>query len=89
MILTGRNGSVRKENYTKRIPENLSLFLTPLSLAIWIMDDGGKVGSGLKFATNSYSYSDCLFLVKILHDKFFIKASVQSAGVKDQYHIYI
>jgi ubiquinol-cytochrome c reductase cytochrome b subunit len=28
-------------------------------------------------------------LVKILHDKFFIKASVQSAGVKDQYHIYI
>jgi len=89
MILTGRNGSVRKENYTKRIPENLSLFLTPLSLAIWIMDDGGKVGSGLKFATNSYSYSDCLFLVKILHDKFFIKASVQSAGVKDQYLIYI
>lgn len=44
------------------------------------MDDGCKSGSGLKLASNSFSYSECLFLVKVLYDNFNIKASVQSAG---------
>jgi hypothetical protein len=53
------------------------------------MDDGGKVGSGLKLATNSFSYSDCMLLTKVLFDNFNIKATVQKAGVANQYHIYI
>jgi hypothetical protein len=53
------------------------------------MDDGSKVGSGLKLSTNSFSYSDCLLLVKVLFDKFKLKASIQSAGVPNQYVIYI
>jgi hypothetical protein len=56
------------------------------------MDDGGKVNQGIKLsgpATNSFSYSDCLFLVKVLYDNFKLKASVQSSGVPGQYHIYI
>ena len=53
------------------------------------MDDGGKLGSRFKFSTNSYSYSDCVKLVQLLHDKFNIKSSIQSSGITNQYHIYV
>lgn len=76
-------------NGVKVIPSNIGDFLTPLALAIWIMDDGGKVNQGLKLSTNSYTYLECLFLVKVLYDNFNLKASVQSTGVSDQYQIYI
>ena len=73
----------------KRVPDCIGQYLTPLALAIWIMDDGSKVNKGLKFSTNSFTYNDCLKLVKVLNDNFHIKASVQSAGSKDQYIIYV
>ena len=76
-------------NGVKVIPSNIGEFLSPLSLAIWIMDDGGKVNQSLKLSTNSYTYSECLFLVKVLYNNFKLKASVQSTGVSDQYIIYI
>ena len=77
------------KNNIKRVPESIGEYLTPLALAIWIMDDGAKVGKGLKFCTNSFSYNECLILIKALNDNFNIKSSVQSAGTKDQYIIYI
>ena len=75
----------------KRIPGCIGEYLTPLALAIWIMDDGSKVSQGLKLCTNSYTYIDCLFLVKVLSEKYSLKASVQLAGTntKDQFVIYI
>ena len=76
-------------NGIKHVPETIADFLTPLALAIWIMDDGGRVGYGLKLATNSFTFADSLRLVRVLHDLYGLKASVQSAGVRDQYHIYI
>ena len=77
------------KNNIKQVPANIAEYLTPLALAIWIMDDGCKVGKGLKFSTNSFSYNECLNLVKALNDNFNLKASVQSAGSNDQYVIYI
>lgn len=53
------------------------------------MDDGGAVSSGLKFATNSFTYDDCLFLASLLHSKFGLVATVQSAGYPNQYVIYV
>ena len=76
-------------NQIKIVPSVLGQFLTPLALAIWIMADGSKVGGGLKLCTNSFSFADCNFLVTLLYNNFNLKASVQSAGAKDQYHIYI
>ena len=76
-------------NGIKIVPSNIGDFLTPLALAIWIMDEGGKVNKGLNLATNSFTYSECLFLVKVLFENFNLKASVQSAGAPNQYHIYI
>ena len=53
------------------------------------MDDGGRVGSGLKLATNCFNFSDTTRLVQVLYDLYGIKASVQKTGVPGQYHIYI
>lgn len=77
------------QNNIKVIPFNISDYLTPIALAIWLMVDGSKSGSSLKLATNSFTFSECLHLVKVLYDKYNIKASVQSAGVENQYVIYI
>jgi hypothetical protein len=53
------------------------------------MNDGAKVGKSLKFSINSFTYNECLILIKVLNNNFNIKASIQSAGSKDQYIIYI
>lgn len=77
------------KNNIKRVPDCIGEYLTPLALAIWIMDDGSKVNNSLKLSTNSFTYIECLNLVKVLKDNFGLKASIQSAGSKNQYIIYI
>ena len=77
------------EKQIKHVPDNIDQYLTPLTLAIWIMQDGAKVGQSLKLCTNSFSYNDCLILIKALNNNFNIKASIQSIGSKDKYLIYI
>lgn len=76
-------------NGRKCVPYNIGEFLTPLALAIWVMDDGAKISKGLKLSTNSFTYKECIYLVNVLYDNFNIKASVQSAGVENQHIIYI
>jgi len=76
-------------NNIKVVPSNIGDYLNPIALAIWIMDDGSKVGSGLKLCTNSFTYLECLLLVRVLFDNFNLKSTIQSAGVSEQYNIYI
>jgi ubiquinol-cytochrome c reductase cytochrome b subunit len=76
-------------NNIKQVPLDIHKYLSPLALAIWIMDDGARVGKSLKLCTNSFSYADCTRLTNILYDIYNIKASVQSAGSPNQYHIYV
>lgn len=73
----------------KHVPSNISTYLTPLALAIWIIDDGRRVGKGLKFRTNSFTYSDCQLLRNVLFSRYSLRTSVQSAGVNNQYVIYV
>ncbi|RYE15493.1 MAG: hypothetical protein EOP34_03050 [Rickettsiales bacterium] len=73
----------------KHVPLNIKSLLSPMGLAIWLMDDGGRVSSGVKFATNSFSYEDCVLLSNALFEKFELRTSVQSAGVPNQYVIYV
>ena len=77
------------DNKIKHVPECINQYMTPLALAIWIMNDGAKIGKSIKLCTNSFSYYDCLLLIKALNNNFNIKASIQSAGNQDQYLIYI
>lgn len=76
-------------NGIKHVPLDIADYLTPLALAIWIMDDGCRSGHGLKLATNSFTFSDCLRLTQVLFDLYGIKATVQKAGAPQQFHIYI
>jgi ubiquinol-cytochrome c reductase cytochrome b subunit len=76
-------------NNIKRVPEFIEIYLTPIALAVWIMDDGAKVSSGLKLATNSFSFSDTEKLATILRKKYSLKTSVIKTGRLNQYNIYI
>jgi ubiquinol-cytochrome c reductase cytochrome b subunit len=67
----------------------LDLYLSPLAVAIWLMDDGAKVSSGLKFCTNSFLLSDVEKLSQVLNKKFSLFTNVHSAGVPNQYVIYV
>jgi ubiquinol-cytochrome c reductase cytochrome b subunit len=55
------------------------------------MDDGGKVGSGLRLATNNFSNSEVLRLCYILFNKYNLKTTIQKAGDINhtQFVIYI
>ena len=77
------------KNGVKKIPDNIELYLTPLRLAIWIIDDGRRVGSGLKLCTNCFTFQECIQLSLILFNLYEIKSTVQSRGVPNQYIIYV
>lgn len=76
-------------NGIKHVPYNIAEFLTPLALAVWIMDDGSRVGSGLKLSSNCFTFEDTTRLTIVLNKLYDIKSSVQSAGSPNQYIIYI
>jgi hypothetical protein len=49
------------------------------------MQDGSRQkGQGISLATNSFTYADCVFLSKILQDKYNLKTSVVKAGFEEQ-----
>ena len=64
-------------NKKKVIPNNIEELLTPLALAIWIMDYGTFKSPGLRIATNCFTKQEVELLVKALENKFNIKSSLQ------------
>lgn len=74
----------------KVIPPFIGDYLTPLALAVWIMDDGTKFkNKGLKFCTNSFSLNEVKFLAKVLEGKFGFVMSIHKTGAINQYNLYI
>ena len=53
------------------------------------MDDGGKLSSGLKIATNSFSLDEVENLANILRKKYNLKTSVIKTGIENQWRISI
>jgi hypothetical protein len=63
------------KNRIKIVPLNIQELLTEVSLAFWIMDDGGLGQSGqLILHTNSYSSDEVDLLIKVLKCKFNIQS---------------
>lgn len=75
-------------NNIKTIPNCIGKYLTPLALAIFIMDSGVKTQEGLSF-TKSFTLTECELLIKVLDSNFKLKANIQSTGVYNQYKICI
>lgn len=65
----------------KRIPQEASwTLLTPLALAIWIMDDGTPVSAGVKIATKAFPEEDVLLLCDVLNKKYNLYARPHREG---------
>lgn len=75
-------------NKKKILPNDIDIYLTPLALAIWIMDDGGKLNNGLKIASNNFNYNEHLILINILKNKYNLDVSIIKSGYKNQYNLY-
>jgi hypothetical protein len=74
----------------KCIPIWIDKYINPISLALWIMDDGGWIKNrGIKLSTNCFKLNDVKRLKSILENKYKLKISIHSAGAVDQYNIYI
>lgn len=75
----------------KVLPSNIEGYISPIALSIWIMDDGAKVSSGIKLATNNFSLPEVKILCAILNKKYNLNATPNRAGDfhKKEYVIYI
>jgi hypothetical protein len=74
----------------KRIPEWIEEYITPLGLAHWIMQDGSRQkGQGINLATHSFTEQECIFLSKILNNKFNLKTSIIKTGHEGQWRISV
>jgi len=73
----------------KYINPGIEKYITPLALAIWIMDDGGWAKPGCRIATNSFELEEVEFLAKVLLNKYNLDCTIQSLKSIGKYNIYI
>jgi hypothetical protein len=70
----------------KRINKKLENYITSLSLAVWLMDDGGWTGYGVRISTNAFSYEEIIILTEILDSKFELKCIIQKLSKPKNYN---
>lgn len=73
----------------KILPLNIEKHLNELTLSIWIMDDGGWTGEGVRISANSFTYEELKRIIIIMKDKFDLDCTIQKIKIKDRYSIYI
>ena len=66
----------------KLIPLNIGEFITPLSLAYWIADDGSwaKNNRHVVLCTDSFTLAEVNLLISVLNDKFNLKCYIYKQG---------
>ena len=74
---------------TKTVSAKLEQYLTPLALAIWIMDDGGWAKPGVRISSNSFKLQEVQLLANLLKKLFYLNCTVQKINTPGQYSIYI
>lgn len=86
----------------KVVSPQIENYLTPLALAVWIMDDGGWINYGERIASNHFTLSEVTLLCHILKNKYNLDTTIQCIWVPavikqktvvnrnlDRYSIYI
>jgi ubiquinol-cytochrome c reductase cytochrome b subunit len=76
-------------NGKKVISPKIYEYLTPLALAVWIMDDGGWAGYGVRIATNCFKLKEVELIQDVLNSKYNLETTIQNISIKDQYSLYI
>lgn len=74
---------------TKTLSVKLEQYLTPLALAIWIMDDGGWAKPGVRISSNSFKLEEVQLLANLLKKLFYLSCTVQKINTPGQSSIYI
>lgn len=72
---------------TKYINPQLEQYLTPLALAIWIMDDGCWASSGVRISTNCFKLEEVKLLANMLTKLYNLNCTVKN--IEGRYSIYI
>lgn len=80
------NISIKKIDISKVKFEN---FLTPISFAFWIMDDGHTDNNAIFLNTQSFQKDEVNFLIEVLKFNFNIEARLRKVSNKEQYRIFI
>jgi ubiquinol-cytochrome c reductase cytochrome b subunit len=73
----------------KIISPKIENYLTPLALAVWIMDDGGWVNPGLRISTYNFNLQEVEFLVSLLKKLYNLDCTIQVLKNGTQSSIYI
>ena len=74
----------------KVVPKFMDTYLSPLALAVWMMDDGTSYkNKGFKFSTNSFTLEEIQYLRLVLKNKYNLDSTVHKSGLNNQYNIYI
>lgn len=73
----------------KRISFKLENYLTPMAIAIWIMDDGGWANPGVRISTYNFSLDEIKFLVSLLKKLYNLNCTIQILKNGIQSSIYI
>jgi len=77
-------------NKRKVVPQIIDQYLSPLALAVWIMDDATlHKNKGLRFCTNSFTLKEVQYLASVLERKYSLNTSIHKTGVVNQYGLYI
>lgn len=71
----------------KVLPFNLQNLLTPLSLAVWYMDDGCLSRDSIILNTQNFSYVENMRIVEVLYNCFKISSGIHKD--RDEYRIGI
>ena len=68
---------------TKIVPKNLDPYMTPIALAVWIMDDGNlNNGVNMRISTHGFSYKDHIELQSLLKRCFDIRSKIMEFKYK-------
>jgi hypothetical protein len=68
---------VNGNGYIKVINIDLLLYLNPISLAYWAMDDGSWLSNGFRFHTEGFTFNECYKLAAMLHYRFGLICTIQ------------
>lgn len=71
----------------KIVPDEISELLTPLSMAVWFMDDGGADVAGLNIQTHNFELREVEHLVVALAERFGVVARTRAN--KGRWIIYV
>ena len=82
------NNKKGQKRYNKVIPNNFYQIISPLSLSIWFMDDGGKGGNsknGIVIDCSNYNSTSIDIIQDTLWSKYSIKTSFHKSSIGSKY----